>query len=62
MYELELKQQNKLENDLLRARTKHNTKLLEYRKFSNYQTLIEQLNKHNLGLNEPEEPPIKVKK
>lgn len=62
MYELELKQQSRLENKLLRVRTEYNTKLYEVRKFSNYQNLIKLLDKYDLGLKEPEEPPIKVEK
>jgi hypothetical protein len=62
IYDLQIREQNRLENTLLRVRTKYNMQLLEYREFSNYQNLIRQLERHNLDLEEPATPPLKVKK
>jgi hypothetical protein len=37
-------------------------KFEEFKEFINYQNLIDLSNKYNLGLKEPEQPPIKVEK
>jgi hypothetical protein len=62
IYDLELRQQRHLEEDLLKARVKYNTKFIEFREFSNYQNIINLSNKYNLGLEEPAKPPIKIEK
>jgi hypothetical protein len=62
IYDLEIRRQNKLEEDLLRAKVKYNMRLIDFMKFSNYQNLIDLSNKYNLQLEEPENPPIKVEK
>jgi hypothetical protein len=62
MYDLEIRRQNRLEEDLLRAKVKYNTKLTDFMEFNNYGKLLELSNKHGLNLEEPEKPPIKVEK
>jgi hypothetical protein len=62
IYELEIRRQNKLEEDLLRAKVKYNMKLTEFMEFGNYRNLIDLSNKYNLRLEEPEKPPMKVEK
>jgi hypothetical protein len=61
IYDLELKKQNQLDEDLLRVKIRYNMKLQEFMEFSSYQKLLELSNKHNLNLEEPEKPPIKIK-
>jgi cell division protein FtsL len=62
IYDLEIRRQNKLEEDLLRAKVLYNTKLLEFTEFSSYQKLLDLLNKHGLNLEESDNPPFKVEK
>ncbi|MDR1582817.1 MAG: hypothetical protein LBS55_06095 [Prevotellaceae bacterium] len=62
IYDLEIRQQRKLEENLLKARVKYNTKLIEFREFGNYSNIINLSKKYNLGLEEPEKPPMKVEK
>ncbi|MDR0386148.1 MAG: hypothetical protein LBH60_08740 [Prevotellaceae bacterium] len=62
MYELEVRRQDKLEEKLLRAKVKYNTKLLDFRKFFNYRNLLDLSEKYDLKLEAPDRPPIKVEK
>jgi hypothetical protein len=62
IYDLEIKRQNQLEEDLLRARTRYNIQLIEFFDFFNYRNMIDLSDKYELGLEEPEKPPVKVKK
>jgi hypothetical protein len=60
MFALEIKEQERLEEILLRSKTRYNINLKEVMKFNNYQNLIELSKKYNLGLEEPKKPPFKV--
>jgi hypothetical protein len=62
IYELEIKHQSKLEEELLRAKVKYNMKLKEFIEFGNYRNMIDLSNKYDLKLEEPNKPPIKVEK
>jgi hypothetical protein len=62
MFALEIKEQERLEEILLRSKARYNINLKEVMKFHNYQNLIELSKKYNLGLEEPEKPPFKVEK
>jgi hypothetical protein len=62
MFALEIKEQERLEELLLRSKARYNINLKEVMKFNNYQNLIELSKKYNLGLEEPEKPPLKVEK
>jgi hypothetical protein len=62
IYDLEIRRQGKLEENLLRARAKYNMKLTEFMEFFNYRNIIDMSNKYDLDLEEPKDPPIKIKK
>jgi hypothetical protein len=62
IYDLEIRKQNQLEENLLRAKIKYNTKLQEFMEYRNYRKLLELSNRHGLNLEEPAKPPVKVKK
>ncbi|MDR2285868.1 MAG: hypothetical protein LBE04_00090 [Prevotellaceae bacterium] len=62
IYELEVKQQNRLEERLLRSKIRYNLKLKEFTEFYNYRNLINLSNKYDLKLEESTNPPIKVEK
>jgi hypothetical protein len=62
IYELEVRRQNQLEENLLRAKVKYNMKLKEFTEFYNYRNLIDLSNKYDLKLEKSNKPPIKVEK
>jgi hypothetical protein len=62
IYDLELRKQNQLEEDLLRSKIQYNMKLLEFREFGSYKKLLDLSNRYGLHLEEPENPPFKVEK
>jgi hypothetical protein len=62
IYDLEVRRQNKLDEDLLRAKVKYNLKLKEFIEFSNYRNILDLSNKYDLKLEEPNKPPIRVEK
>jgi hypothetical protein len=62
IHDLEIRRQDRLEENLLRAKTKYNMKLHEFMEYGNYMKLLELSNKYGLELEEPNTPPIKVKK
>ncbi|MDR2773319.1 MAG: hypothetical protein LBC19_01020 [Tannerella sp.] len=62
IYDLEVRRQHRLEEDLLRAKVKYNMKLNDFMEFNSYKKLLELSNKHGLNLEEPKTPPIKVEK
>jgi cell division protein FtsL len=62
IYDLEIRKQNRLEERLLKVRTKYNVKLNEFNEFHSYQNIIDLANKYGLNLEEPSNPPFKVKK
>jgi hypothetical protein len=59
---LAIKEQEELNDKLLRSKARYNQNLKEVVKFNNYQNLIELSKKYNLGLEEPDNPPLKVEK
>jgi cell division protein FtsL len=62
IYGLEVKKQNRLEEQLLKVRTKYNVKLNEFNEFHSYRNIIDLANKYGLNLEEPSSPPLKVEK
>jgi hypothetical protein len=62
IYDLEIRRQNQLEENLLRSKVKYYFKLEEFMEFNSYGKLIELSNKHGLNLEEPDKPPIKIEK
>jgi hypothetical protein len=62
IYDLEIRKQNQMKEDLLRSKIRYNMKLLEFMEFGSYKKLLELSNKYGLHLEEPENPPIKVEK
>jgi hypothetical protein len=62
IYDLELRNQNKLKEKLLRAKVRYNLKFQDFMEFNNYSKLLELSEKHGLNLEEPDKPPIKVSK
>ncbi|MDR3246382.1 MAG: hypothetical protein LBT50_08120 [Prevotellaceae bacterium] len=59
---LAIREQEDLNDKMLRSKTRYNQNLKEVMKFNNYQNLIELTKKYNLGLEEPDKPPLKVEK
>jgi cell division protein FtsL len=62
IYDLEVRKQNRLEERLLKVRTKYNMRLNEFNEFYSYRNIIDLANKYGLNLEEPSSPPIKVEK
>jgi cell division protein FtsL len=62
IYDLEIRKQNRLEEQLLKVRTRYNVKLNEFNEFHSYQNIIDLVNKYGLNLEEPSNPPLKVEK
>jgi hypothetical protein len=62
VHDLEIKRQNRLTEDLLRAKVRYNTKLREFMEFGSYKNLLELSDKYGLELEEPDTPPIKTGK
>ncbi|MDR1886954.1 MAG: hypothetical protein LBQ70_03475 [Prevotellaceae bacterium] len=60
IYDLEIDKHNRLENSLLKSKTRYNMKLNEFMEFGNYRNIINLSNKYNLGLEAPDSPPVKV--
>jgi hypothetical protein len=60
IYELEIRKRSRLEENLLRAKVKYDSKLQELMEYRNYRKLLELSKKYGLGLEEPKEPPIKI--
>jgi hypothetical protein len=62
IYDLELGKQNQLKEKLLRAKVRYNLKFQDFMEFNNYGKLLELSEKHGLNLEEPDKPPIRIKK
>jgi hypothetical protein len=62
IYDLEVREQSRLERDLLKVKVRYNMKLNEFQKFGNYQNITNLSNRYGLELEEPTTPPIKVDK
>jgi hypothetical protein len=62
IYELEIRKQNNLESELLRARTRYNIRFIEFIEFSSYKNILDRSTQYNLGLEPPSQPPYKVEK
>ncbi|MDR2383892.1 MAG: hypothetical protein LBD76_08450 [Prevotellaceae bacterium] len=62
IHDLEIKRQNQLKEDLLRAKVRYNTKLREFMETGSYRKLLELSDKYGLELEAPDTPPIKIEK
>jgi hypothetical protein len=62
VHDLEIKRQNQLKEELLRAKIRYNTKLREFMESCSYRKLLELSDKYGLELEEPNTPPIKIEK